>query len=188
MAIDYDAAVRRAFKSVGRRNPLRELSNSDKQVLMALLHIYVAAPKAVEGLRRLEGAARVATDAAALAKRMRSELFEGSTAQMLAPLSASFHDLPTRLEEFSKIGTIVHSLIGKPGHTGVIARNQLLIMASEFVRLRTGKPYDEHLAELVQVASFDLGAEGETRKFPEMRFGKSESTSRRSTVSPTPTR
>src|SRR5208283_3047648 len=54
----------------------------------------------------------------------------------------------------SRLGGVL-GLFGKAGHKERVMNNQILIMASEFVRLRTGKHYDEHLAELFQAISMD---------------------------------
>ncbi len=40
--------------------------------------------------------------------------------------------------------------MGKRGHKRQMFAGQFLIEASEFVRLKTGQHYDEHLAELFQ--------------------------------------
>jgi len=44
---------------------------------------------------------------------------------------------------------------GKQGQKHKTSANQNLIMASELVRLKTGEPHDEHLAELLQAISPD---------------------------------
>ena len=46
--------------------------------------------------------------------------------------------------------TLLDNLVGKRGHKEKVQKNTFLIMASEFVRVKTGNYYDEHLAELLQ--------------------------------------
>ncbi len=72
----------------------------------------------------------------------------------MAPFVASFQDLPVRLEAFSiQVGTLLDEAVGKKGHKGKMQKNCDLITGSEFVWLKTGNHYDEHLAELLQTLS-----------------------------------
>ena len=44
-------------------------------------------------------------------------------------------------------------LLGKPGHKGRNIKSKFLIIASEFVRLKLGDYFDEHLAELYEAVT-----------------------------------
>ena len=63
----------------------------------------------------------------------------------------NFHDLPPRLEAFGILfGGLLDRIVGKRGQKNKLAKNQILLVASEFVRLKTNRYNDEHLAELIQ--------------------------------------
>jgi hypothetical protein len=154
MAIDRANAVKKAFEDIGPTNPLRRLGETDKHILWSLLTIYAFERELKGGGNRvvkvLEEAAKTATDAAALSKRMQSQVFTGGLAAPLKPFIGGFQDLPFRLAAFAgRLGNVMNSL-GKPGHKDRMFRNRVLVEASEFVRSRTGGPNDEHLAELFQ--------------------------------------
>lgn len=55
-----------------------------------------------------------------------------------------------RLIWFSKRLGLALDSFGKPGHKREIFAAKVLVEASEFVGLKTGKHYDEHLADLFQ--------------------------------------
>ena len=77
----------------------------------------------------------------------------------LEPLKSrlgELEDLPRRLGAFAGLlGGFVRLFVGKPGHEEKVMHNRSLILASEYVRCRTGKYYDEHLAELFQAINND---------------------------------
>lgn len=159
MAVDITKRVRNAFENTSPRNPLNKLHESDKCLLWALLTVYSygeTKPKKRSGVEnQLEQATQTATDAAALAERIQVEVFQGELTEPLRPFLSGFQDLPLRLHAFaSRLGSVVGSF-GKAGHKERMLNNQNLIMASEFVRLRTGGYHDEHLAELFQAMSLD---------------------------------
>ena len=152
--IDYEKVVNESFKNVGPRNPLKQLSDSDKRFLVALLDVFVRAPDLNPAFLHYEKAAGIASEAESLARSIRSVVFEGDLAQVLEPFVGGFQDLPARLESFSRrVRTLVDNTVGKRGHKGKVQRNTFLIMASELVRLKTGNHYDEHLAELLQTVN-----------------------------------
>ena len=151
MSIDYEKVVKESFENVGPRNPLKKLGDSDKRFLVALLDVYRSAPDLDLAFLHYEKAASIASEAEALGRSIRSVVFEGDLAQVLEPFVGSFQDLPARLDSFSlRLRTLVDNTVGKRGHKGKVQKNTFLIMASEFVRLKTGNHSDEHLAELLQ--------------------------------------
>ena len=151
MAGDYATAVRRSFENIGPRNPLRKLTAHDRRLLVAFLQIQVSAPESGGVSDFLEEIAQIADEAGALGSSIKAKMFAGPLAESLAPFLGDFQYLPAVLALFSKrIGDLVENAVGKRGHKGRVYKNQFLIMASEFVRQKTGKHYDEHLAELLQ--------------------------------------
>lgn len=65
-----------------------------------------------------------------------------------------FQDLPPRLEAFGILfGELLNRVVGKSGQKNKLAKNEFLVMASEFVLLKTNRYNDEHLAELIQALS-----------------------------------
>ena len=156
MNVNWAKEIMKFFDSVGPRNPLKRLHNEDKELLAAMLlcYIYERPWGARDLFAPLEAASSIGAEAGALARRIQSELIEGAAAEVLSPYVDGYKHVAARLESFSKhMASIADNLLGRPGHKGKIARNQLLIMASELVRLRTGKHYDEHLAELLQAVN-----------------------------------
>ncbi len=164
MPFDYEKVVRKAFDHLGPRNPLKKLRDSDKRVLVALLDMYMRTPD--EFFNPLEEAADIVAEAGALGRRIQSDVLRGQLTQLLAPFPArllgSAQDLAARLEDFSqKLGILLDNIAGKRGHKRKMGRNQFLIMASEFVSVKTGKHHDEHLAELIQAVSPQSGFDDE---------------------------
>src|ERR1019366_1929707 len=76
-----------------------------------------------------------------LAQRIRSVMIEGKFALPLDPFLPGFRYLPSHLDLFGKrLGTLMTHVAGKQGQKHKTTANQLLIMASELVRLKTGEP------------------------------------------------
>jgi hypothetical protein len=151
MAFDYAKFVRKSFDNVGPKNPLRELDDSDKHLLVSLLFVHAKSPKDDQATAPLEEVAAIAAEAGALAKKLESSVFGGSLAPILASILGGTEDLPARLKDFSnRMGSVLEQAVGKRGQKHKVLNNQFLIMASELVRLRTGKHHDEHLADLLQ--------------------------------------
>ena len=160
MAFDLAKFVREAFRNTGPRNPLRKLSERERIFISACLVSYKGVPEEA-GTDVWEQAAKTATEAATLTKKI-SEVLNGKHTQPmwdLKPLESyfrEFEELPGRLHVFSVVlGGYLRHFVGKPGHQDKVMHNRSLIMASEFVRCRTGKYYDEHLAELFQAINND---------------------------------
>jgi len=160
LAFDLAKFVREAFQNTGPSNPLRKLSERERMFISACLLSYKGIP-GTGGSDAWEQAARTATEAATLAKKI-SEVLSAKHMQPvwdLPPLKSyfgEFEELPGRLRVFSVVlGGYLRHLVGKPGHQDKVMHNHFLIMASEFVRCRTGKHYDEHLAELFQALNND---------------------------------
>lgn len=78
-------------------------------------------------------------------------MFTGPAAVVLMEAVNPFLAIPGQLRRLSAL----LSVDGKPGRKREVFANELLIMASEFVRLKLGSFYDEHVAELFQSISPD---------------------------------
>ena len=160
MAFDLAKFVREAFQDTGPRNPLRKLSERERMFISACLVTYKGIPGKM-GKDPWEQTAKTAREAATLAKKISQVL----NAQHIEPLKdleplksylGELEELPRRLGAFAGLlGGFVRLFVGKPGHEEKVVHNRSLIMASEFVRGRTGKYYDEHLAELFQAINND---------------------------------
>jgi hypothetical protein len=149
--------VAEAFQSVYSSNPLSKLNVSDRTYLWSLLVAYCYASRAKRGEREnaffkeLDRMSKTLADAAKLGERLKSQIFGGTSSDALRPFTAGFEDLPMRLIGFSKtLGEALNS-VGKPGHKDEVLATQRLIQASEFVRLKTRRYNDEHLAGVFQI-------------------------------------
>jgi hypothetical protein len=157
MVVDLVGPTAQAFRHIAATNPLRKLSEPDRKLLYSMLKVY-AAVTTQDGKRRskdglLEKEAKLVSDAAKLGSKLESEVFHGPNSDVLLPYISSFSDLPRQLTEFSKVVGGMLDLFGKRGHKGGNLYGFFLIVASEFVRLKTSQHYDEHLAELYQAVS-----------------------------------
>lgn len=143
----------KAFAALGPRNPLQQLSAEDKQLLWNMLFFYAFMKLAGHrwpNAEPFERVARTTRDAAKFAAKLEADVFQGPLAKELQPYFSGFEDLPKVLRAFAnRVGEIL-DLLGKPGRQGELQINRRLVIASEFVRLRTGSYHDEHVAELLQ--------------------------------------
>ena len=157
MVVNLVGPTAQAFRDIAAGNPLRKLSEPDRKLLYSMLKVYavVTTPDGKErsGDDPLERVAKLAREAAKFGAKLESEVFQGPYSDVILPFTSSFSDLPERLAEFSKLVGVMLDQFGKPGHKDGNLTKQLLILASEFVRLKTGQHYDEHLAELYQAIS-----------------------------------
>lgn len=135
-----------AFNKVGPKNPLNRLNPSDKELLFSTLFVYSRAQGSLEADEVLERAARVAAEGARLAEKLDEHVFKEPAADILREFLSPFISVPVQLRGLSAL----LSLDGKPGRKRDVFENQLLIMASEFVRMKLGSFYDEHVADLFQ--------------------------------------
>ncbi len=161
MVVDLVGPTAQAFRHVSATNPLRKLSEPDRKLLYSMLKVYAAVipqggkrrPKGRSENGLLEKEAKLVADAAKLGSKLESEVFHGPNSDVLLPYISSFSDLPGQLAEFSKVVGGMLDLFGKRGHKEGNLYGFFLIVVSEFVRLKTGQHYDEHLAELYQAVS-----------------------------------
>lgn len=159
----------KAFQEIHPNNPRNKLNDSDRKILWALLMAYAHASRTKHGgkakafFEEWDSMSKTVADAAKLGARLKSQIFGGTTSsQALVPFAAGFEDLPMRLIVFSKtLGEALDSF-GKPGHKDKVLVTQG-IQASEFVYLKTGQHYDEHLAELFQAIGKRSAAEDLSR-------------------------
>lgn len=150
--------VARAFSGLHTNNPLNQLDDSDRKFLWALLMMYAEVTKrrktrnaVLDELERgSKTVSKIVADAARLAARLETELFQGPFAEPLRPFLVGFKDLPVRLVQFSNRIEMVLNSTGKAGHKRQNLAAQFLLQASEFVRLKTGQHNDEHVADLFQ--------------------------------------
>jgi hypothetical protein len=142
LAHDYRGTVNRWFSGTSMGNPLRKLSESDKLLLCSMLRLYAAGRPGLAD--QLDKIAKLAVTAELLGRSIREVLHSDAGRVFVA----NFADLPSRLEDFSRLRDL--DLVGKRGHKGKILRNYWLVMASEFVLLKTKTAYSEHLADLLQ--------------------------------------
>jgi hypothetical protein len=94
----------------------------------------------------LAAASKTAAEAARFAGRLEKDIFQGPEATILAPFVAQFQRLPSQLRALKDLLNVD----GKPGSKKEVFVNTFLVTASELVRAKLGKPYDEDLAELYQ--------------------------------------
>lgn len=141
-----------AFENIGPKNPLRHLDARDRALVWSLLSMYSRKEDYAWGPKNhpAEIAGRTAADAAKLADRLEADIFHGSFADDLIPFVGNFAALPQQLKVFSNRLCALLELVGKPGRKSEVFGNQMLILTSEFVRMKLGNPYDEHVAELFQ--------------------------------------
>lgn len=154
MTHDLAGLSRRAFQQLETGNALEKLSESDRILLCSMLLLGATIEKAdgqsdEDPFKRVAALAR---EAGRLGARLESEVFQGLYSDLM-PFTSGFSDLPVRLAEFSIIVGETMALFGGPGHEGKAFDVFPLILATEFVRLRTGHFYDEALAELYQYVS-----------------------------------
>jgi hypothetical protein len=154
MAHDLPGLSRRAFQQLETGNPLEEFPESDRILLCSMLLLEATIEKADRQSDEdpFKRAAALAREAGRLGARLETEVFHGPYSDLM-PFTSGFSDLPERLAEFSKIVGEVMAPFGGPGHEGKVFDVFSLILATEFVRLRTGHFYDETLAELYQYVS-----------------------------------
>lgn len=148
--LSADTFVAAAFSALVPKNPLRKLGGRDRELLWALLTVSSISMDEYDPKRDpVELASAAAADAGRLADRLERDLFNGPVQLALMPLLASFGGLPGMLRELSQVSHLL-SVVGKPGQKGKARLNEVLVMASELVRLRTGHYYDEQTMELWQ--------------------------------------
>jgi len=140
--------ARTAFTHVGPRSPLKQRDGAGQACLWALLKTYSAIQPYAEGPENdlMELAARTAAEGARFAAKLDAHVFGGPAADLLKTFFPQFAGLPLQLRALSAL----LNLDGKPDSKKEVFANQFLITASEFVRLKLGKYYDEHVAELYQ--------------------------------------
>lgn len=154
MAHDLVGLSRRAFQQFETGNPLKKLPESDRILLCSML-LFGAFIEKVGGQSDEDPfklVAALAREAGRLGARLESGVFQGLYSDLM-PFTSGFNDLPERLAEFSKIVGEAMAPFGGPGFEGKAFDVFPLILATEFVRLRTGHFYDEALAELYQCVS-----------------------------------
>ena len=143
------------FRQIAKDNPLKRLGQADRIAVAASLNVYdsLARERRSTSSRDLDQISKVAADASQLGKKLESDVFQGHLAEPLLPFVSRFRDIPKQLDRLSRTLGEVLKQFGKRGHFKRNSANRFLVMTSEFVHLRLGQHYDEHLAELLQAIS-----------------------------------
>lgn len=121
--------------------------------LIVLLAMYESAKQDGSGdpdFKQMERIAKVAAEAARLSAKIQLEIFEGPFADYMHPYTSKYRELPKLLAEFSMEYGFYMRRYGKSGHKAKIHAHHWLVMASEFVRLKTGEYCDGQMGELIQ--------------------------------------
>lgn len=158
MAFDRDKEVSRVFDSLGADNPLKELTQGEQRALWALGIKYQKGASTETDVRladALDEAEKAARDANQIAGRIESVLRDPTVEIIIDGLSVAFERLPEFLRAFGGAVLEKAPILGKPGYKDATFRTSDLVMASEFVRLKTGHYNDEPLADLLQAVSDD---------------------------------
>jgi hypothetical protein len=155
----------KAFESLHCDAPLRGLDDGDRMSLVLLLKIYEATMQ--EGgsdpyFEQMEKVAKVATEAAAFGARLESEVFQGPFADFLPPYTSKYRELPKKLLAFSVVYGFYVRSFGKTGHKAKIHADYWLVMASEFVRLKTNQYCDGQMGELLYAIGDHLDSEAKS--------------------------
>jgi len=140
MLDDLAGRTAKAFQSLHPDAPIQGLDDGDRMALVVLLKVYDEANQ--EGgsdpyFEQMERVAKVAAEAAAFSAKLESEVFQGPFSDYLPPYTSKFRELPKQLHEFSKEYGFYMRRFGKSGHKAKIHADYWLVMASEFVRLKT---------------------------------------------------
>ena len=100
-----------------------------------------------------EDASKIAKQSKALATRIENYIFHGPSGQAFAQHFLRYRNLTKTLASFSHELDKKANALGKPGHKATMLSDSRSVMASEFVRRKTGGYQDEHIAELYQAIS-----------------------------------
>jgi hypothetical protein len=152
---DLGAPTTKAFRELTPKSPLNNLGAEERKLLFSLLTLYArTTPPSGKGRSDddpLDKLAKVVAEAGVFGAKLESEVFGGLFSAEVRSFVVGFEDLPRRLIDFSNLLGSALNLFGKNGHKGEHFVTLLLIVASEFVRLQTGRHNDEYLAELFQL-------------------------------------
>jgi hypothetical protein len=99
---------------------------------------------------QMERISKLAAEAAIFGSKLELEVFQGPFANYMHPYTSRYRELPKLLAEFSMEYGLYMRRYGKSGHKAKIHAHHLLVMASEFVRLKTGEYCDGQMGELIQ--------------------------------------
>jgi len=145
----------RAFKStsVRQENALRVLDEIDRHVLVIMLLRYDDSEFVLRETEPFEKASITIAEALRVAKKLKAQVFQGVCSNFL-PVGADRSR--ERLEELTEYLEAVRrgwGNFGKPGAKADVVESHWLVIALEFVRLRTGAPHYEDLSDLFQQIS-----------------------------------
>jgi hypothetical protein len=161
VAFNVQNFVHQSFASLGVRNPLRRLTDTEKTLLVLVL---ISANHKPRGsfFVDMERMSALAAEAGALGKKIQADIVRAKFGRDLLTMLPWAAMLPLMLQRFAtQFGGLLESLAGKPGHKSKTAASYQLVSASEFVRTQTGKYLDEQLADLYQAVRQDDSLEDE---------------------------
>jgi hypothetical protein len=159
---DLAGRTAKAFRSLNRDARIQRLDDGDRMALVVLLKAYEDVTR--EGgsdpyFEQMERVAKIATEAAAFGAKLESEVFQGPFADYLPPYTSKHRELPKQLAEFSREYGFYMRRWGKSGHKAKIHADYWLVMASEFVRLKTNQYCDGQMGELLYAIEENPGPE-----------------------------
>jgi hypothetical protein len=166
MLDDLARRTARAFQSLHPDGRIQRLEDGDRMALVLLLRVYEETKQgggSDQYFAQMERIGKVAAEAAAFGAKMELEVFKGPFADYLSRYTSKYRELPKQLDEFSKDYGFYMRRFGKSGQKAKIHADYWLVMASEFVRLKTLQYCDGQVGELLQAigAHPDLEAESD---------------------------
>ena len=148
--------IEQCYQDIGWNNPLRKLSEELKVHLFSQLIVYGELERHDKPQEdpsnyqiSVDEAHEVAREANALADRIDSLLQEGWNWKQLHFMTP-YRILPWMLRHLSSNLGFFARMIAKPRKLDSVLATQMLLTASEFVKINTGSFNDEHLVDLVQ--------------------------------------
>jgi hypothetical protein len=150
---DLAGRTAKVFQSLHPDARIQRLDEGDRMALVELLRVYEEVKQ--EGasdpdFEQMEKVGKVAAEAAAFGAKLESEVFQGPFADYMHPYTSKYRELPKQLDEFSKEYGFYMRRFGKSGQKAKIHADYWLVMASEFVRLKTRQYCDGQVGELLQ--------------------------------------
>jgi hypothetical protein len=145
----------RAFKSTGVRqeNALRVLDEIDRYVLVTLLLQYDDSEFVLRETEPFEKASITIAEALRVAKKLKAQVFQGVCSDFLPRGADRSRERLEELTEYLEAVRQEWANFGGPGAKADVVASHWLVIALEFVRLRTGAPHYEDLSDLFQQIS-----------------------------------
>jgi hypothetical protein len=145
---------RRAFKKLRKKNPLVRMADGDREHLIACLRLFEHSLDSTDvpsHIKEIEKAHDVAKEARSLAQHIQRYVFQGAVAEARSARLKQFEKLPDILIAFADQVSSLVGVLGERGQKHKASTNDLLVEASEVVKLSTGSYNDEYLRDLLQL-------------------------------------